>query len=193
MKIVVTANAEGMEAEASPVFGRSAYYVFVDTESMESEVLENPAVGAASGAGVQAAQLMVQQGAEAVVSGNVGPNAFEVLRSAGVHVYVFEGGTVRQAVEAFKAGELSRTREATGPAHAGMGPGRGMGMGPGRGRHRSTRPAVGPSPSSDVTPPDAAAAGARDQEITELKEMAAGLRRQLAEIMGRLDKLEEGE
>ncbi len=174
MKIVVTSNGIDLDADVSPVFGRCPTYIFVDTDTMEFEAVDNPAMGAASGAGIQAAQFIVERDAEAVVTGNVGPNAFDVFGSSGVPVCLFEGGTVREAVEAYKAGELSEAGGATGPAHAGMG------RGPGR---RAT--AAAPATSS-------ATSGSREEEIAELKEMASGLRKQLAEVMDRLDKLEGG-
>jgi predicted Fe-Mo cluster-binding NifX family protein len=112
MRIVVTSDGGSLDAQASPVFGRCRAYVFVDPESMAFEALENPAIGAPSGAGIQAAQLVAGHGAEAVVTGNVGPIAFNVFRSAGVPIYCFGGGTVREAVEAFKAGALQSAGDA---------------------------------------------------------------------------------
>jgi predicted Fe-Mo cluster-binding NifX family protein len=183
MKIVVTADGAGLDAPASPVFGRCPSYVFVDTESMEVEAVENPAMNAAGGAGIQAAQFVIEQGAEAVVTGNVGPNAFNVFRSAGVSVYVGQGGTVRDAVQAFKSNQLGEVGGATGPARAGMGRGAGRGMGMGRRLSQASMP-----PAASPPPP----ARSREEEISDLKEMAGGLRRQLAEVMDRLDRLEGG-
>ena len=109
VSIVVTAISADLDAATSPAFGRCPTYVFVDPETMAFEAVENPAAGAPGGAGVQAAQFVVERGAQAVVTGNAGPNALNVLRSANVSVYLFGGGTVRQAVEAYKAGQLSAT------------------------------------------------------------------------------------
>jgi predicted Fe-Mo cluster-binding NifX family protein len=64
----------------------------------------------------------------------MGPNAFNVFQSAGVPIYLFGGGTVRDAVEAFRSGRLQSIADANVRAHAGMGLGRGMGMGRGMGR-----------------------------------------------------------
>jgi predicted Fe-Mo cluster-binding NifX family protein len=175
------------------VFGRCPWYVFVDPDTMEVEAVENPAMAAAGGAGIQAAQFVVEQGARAVVTGNVGPNAFDVFRSTGVPVYIGQGGSVGQAVEAYRDNQLREVRSATGPAHAGMGRGggrvdavtRGRGMGMGR------RVPQGASRVDAVTRAPAAA-GAREQEIAELRDMAGELRKQLAQVMDRLDQLEEG-
>ena len=107
MKIVVTADGTGLDAPASRVFGRCQTYVFVETESMDVESVENPAIDSPSGAGIEAAQFVVEQGAETVVTGNVGPNAFSVLEASGVPVYLLKGGTVGEVVEAFKEDQLA--------------------------------------------------------------------------------------
>jgi predicted Fe-Mo cluster-binding NifX family protein len=127
MKIAVTANGQDLDAPTSPVFGRCPTYILVDTETMQFEAVPNPALSASGGAGIQAAQFIVGRGAEAIVTGNVGPNAYGVFGAAGVPVYVYDAGTVRQAVEAYKAGELQAAGGPSGPAHAGMGRGGGRG------------------------------------------------------------------
>ena len=135
MKVAVTANGEGLEAPFMPFFGRCPVFVFVDTETMACEWCVNPAMEAAGGAGIQAAQLVVDQGAAAVISGHIGPNAYQVLARAGVAVHTFGGGSVQQAVDAYKQGQLQPVTTPTGPAHAGMGRmGQGGGRGFGRGR-----------------------------------------------------------
>jgi predicted Fe-Mo cluster-binding NifX family protein len=146
MKIVVTANGAGLDAAASPVFGRCPTYVLVDTDTMQCESVENPAVGASGGAGIQAAQFILERGAQAVVTGNVGPNAFGVFQVSGVEVYLFGGGTVREAVEAYKAGQLHPVSGANVPAHSGMGRGMGRGMGGGRGSGMGGRGGGGRGP-----------------------------------------------
>jgi predicted Fe-Mo cluster-binding NifX family protein len=148
---------------------------------MEAESVDNPAMSAGGGAGIQAAQFVVERGAEAVVSGNVGPNAFAVFESAGVPVYLFGGGSVREAVEACKEGRLSRAGTANVQAHAGMGGGRGTGRGMGRGRGMGFPTQAQPAPPLE------------EADIAALRDTAADLRKQLAEVMERLDRLEKGE
>jgi predicted Fe-Mo cluster-binding NifX family protein len=133
MRIVVSAQGDNLEAAASPVFGRCPTYLFVDTETLEFEAMANPAMNLGGGAGIQAAQFVVNQGAEVVLTGNLGPNAYGVLQAAGVPAYLVGEGTVGQAVEAYKAGRLQPMGGANVAGHTGMGGGRGMGMGGGRG------------------------------------------------------------
>jgi predicted Fe-Mo cluster-binding NifX family protein len=190
MRIVVTSSGADLDAPASPVFGRCQAYVFVETDDMTFEAMENPAIGAASGAGIQAAQLVVERGAQAVVTGNVGPNAFNVFMSAGVPVYLFGRGTVREAAEAFKAGQLQSIAEAS--AQGGMGMGRGTGMGRGIGMGRRMQPGVGSTGqgygrTAPTTPPSG---GSREDEVAALKETAQELQEQLAQVLDRLDKLQ---
>jgi predicted Fe-Mo cluster-binding NifX family protein len=179
MKVAVSSQGENLDAPASPVFGRCPTYVFVDTETMEFEALPNPAMDQGGGAGIQAAQYVVNQGAQAVLSGNLGPNAFDVLQAAGVPGYLISEGTIRQAVDAYKAGQLQPMGGANVAAHAGMGGGgRGMGRGMGR-RMQSTAPV---QPASQP---------ARESEMTELRDTLKSLRQQLAETMERIEELEE--
>lgn len=193
MRIVVSANGADLDAPTSPVFGRCPTYVFVDTDSMASESVENPAINAAGGAGIQAAQFVVERGAQAVVTGNMGPNAFNVFQSAGVPIYLFGGGTVREAIEAFSAGKLQPVADPNVQAHAGMGMGRGMGRGMGMGMSMGRRAGVAFPQTPPTGPAPSQPAVSQEEEIASLKDMAGGLREQLAEMMARLDRLEKGE
>jgi predicted Fe-Mo cluster-binding NifX family protein len=125
MKIVVTSDGAELASMVNPIFGRSPSYLLIDTETGSVERLANPAVGAAGGAGIQAAEYIVRQGAQAVLTGNVGPNAFDVLDAAGIAVYLVSGGTVAEAVAAYRAGELTQARGASARPHSGSGRGRG--------------------------------------------------------------------
>jgi predicted Fe-Mo cluster-binding NifX family protein len=142
MKVAVSSSGSGLDAQVSPIFGRCAYFVLVDSETMEATAVANSAVGAAGGAGIQSAQYVLRQGAEAVISGNVGPNAMQVLASAGLPLYQVNGVmSVRQAVEALNAGQLPAVGSPTvgsdyGKGAAGPGTGRGGGLGRGRGMGR---------------------------------------------------------
>ena len=188
MKIVVTSTGGDLDAPASPLFGRCPFYVFVDTDTWQFEAVDNPAMSAAGGAGIQAAQYVIEQGAQAALSGHVGPNAVQILQAAKVPVYLTSGGTVRQAVEAFKAGRLPTADQATVQAHAGMGGGMGMGGGRGMGRGRGMIPG-GAMPAQ----PAPAAATSRQEEVASLRQMAGELRKQLANVVERIEKLEKGE
>jgi predicted Fe-Mo cluster-binding NifX family protein len=205
MKIAITSNGANLDAPTSPVFGRCPIVVLVETETLQFEAIENPAIAASSGAGIQAAQLVIERGAQAVVTGNVGPNALQVFQSAGVPIYLFDGETVRDAVEAFKAGKLQPFATPNAQAGAGtsagqgMGMGRGMrrgrGMGRGMGRGRGMGQGMGMGGrAAPPTPgvPSPVSANSREEEIATLKETTSELQRQLDEAKRRLDELTAG-
>lgn len=125
MKIAVTANGPGLDARTSPVLGRCPTFILVDVETMQFQAIDNPALSSSGGAGVQAAQFVIERGAQAVVTGNVGPNAYGVFQAAQIPVYLFGEGTVGLAVEAYKAGRLRSATGATVAQHSGLGRGAG--------------------------------------------------------------------
>ena len=127
MKIAVSSTGKDLNSPIDPRFGRCQYFIFVDPETMEFEALENEGLMAMGGAGVQAAQLIVQKGVKALITGNLGPNAASALSASGIKVYLVPGGTIKEVVEAFKSGTLKEASGATVPPHFGMGGGRGMG------------------------------------------------------------------
>jgi predicted Fe-Mo cluster-binding NifX family protein len=129
MKIAVSATGKDLNCQIDPRFGRCQYFIFVDPETMEFEASENEGLMAMGGAGVQAAQLIVQRGATVLITGNLGPNAASALSASGIKVYLVPGGTVKEVIEGYKTGSLREASGATVPPHFGMGGGRGMGRG----------------------------------------------------------------
>lgn len=132
MKICVSAVANSLDAQLDPRFGRCPYFVIVDLESMQFEAIPNNASGAMGGAGIQAAQTIAGKGVTVLITGNVGPNAFQALSAAGIKIATGAFGTVRESVEKFKRGELRETGAPTVGGHFGMGMGRGRGRGRGQ-------------------------------------------------------------
>jgi predicted Fe-Mo cluster-binding NifX family protein/ferredoxin len=161
MKIAVTSTGPSLDDNVEARFGRCPYFLIIDTDTMQFEAIENPNIAIGGGAGIQSAQLMSEKGVTVVLTGNCGPNAFNVFGQAGIQVIVGVSGAVRNAVEQFKADGFSSAsgpnvanhfgisaapadptttgQPMTGPVGQGggmgfgMGGGRGMGRGMGRG------------------------------------------------------------
>ncbi|MEA3239061.1 MAG: NifB/NifX family molybdenum-iron cluster-binding protein [Candidatus Bipolaricaulota bacterium] len=121
MKACITARGDGFTAEVDPTFGRATYFLFIDTDTLALEAVEN--VPGAHGAGVQAAQTVAEKGPTVVITGSVGPNAYQGLTAAGIEIYTGAQGTVREALADFQAGKLTPSNKATGARHGG---GRGL-------------------------------------------------------------------
>jgi predicted Fe-Mo cluster-binding NifX family protein len=121
MKISVSATSNSLDAPIDARFGRCPYFVIVDSETMIFEAVPNINSSATGGAGIQAAQTIASKGAEVLITGNVGPNAYRALSAAGVKIVTGASGTVREAVGKYKRGELRETDSPTVGGHFGMG------------------------------------------------------------------------
>jgi predicted Fe-Mo cluster-binding NifX family protein len=127
-----------------PRFGRCPFFVVVDLDGMTDQSIANSNINATSGAGIQAASEVAKLGASALITGSLGPNAMQTLRAANIDIYQHQGGgSVRDAVEKFKRGELSKMEEPNVSAHSGMGQGMGQGRGQGAGRGRGQSQGAG--------------------------------------------------
>ncbi len=122
MKIAITAVGDTPDDEVDPRLGRCAYFLIYDVESKQYQAVSNEAATQSGGAGVAAAQLVQGNGAEVVLTGNAGPNAFSTLQAAGVKVVVGVSGKVHEAVEKYLAGGYKSVDEASVKPHFGMGP-----------------------------------------------------------------------
>ncbi|MEM0053484.1 MAG: NifB/NifX family molybdenum-iron cluster-binding protein [Nitrososphaeria archaeon] len=175
MKVAVSSTGNSLDSQVDPRFGRCPYFLIVDTDTMQFEIIENRSAFEVSGAGIQAAQNIVLKGVQVVITGNVGPNAYQVLSSAGVRVLTEAYGTVKEAIEKFKRGELV---ESFGSGLRGGGRGRGYGMSVGRGRGLATNQ----SPPSSINP-------SIDEEIKVLEDRMKVLQKQLDDVRQKLDRL----
>jgi predicted Fe-Mo cluster-binding NifX family protein len=122
MKIAISTSGTGLDVPFDPRFGRALYFCVIDDQD-GWEAVPNPAINAAGGAGVQAAQLIAQQGVDVVISGAFGPNAFDALDAAGIQMYLAPAGenlTVAELLKVYQENKLQKAREAShGGYHSG--------------------------------------------------------------------------
>ena len=191
MKIAVTSTGPTLDDMVEARFGRCPYFLIIDPDTMEFEAINNSNIALGGGAGIQSAQLMASKGVSAVLTGNCGPNAFQVFGAANVQVITGVSGQVRQAVEQYKSGKLSSSASPNVESHFGMGGG-GMGMGCGRGMGGGGRGMgmgggmrfAAPSQSQPGPLPDSGG-------VESLKREADSLRSQLESIEDRIRNLEK--
>jgi len=201
MRIAISATSPTLDAEVDPRFGRCQYFIIADPETMEFEALENSSAMAAGGAGISTGQMIASKGVEAVLTGNCGPNAYQVLSAAGLQVITGVTGKVRDAIQAYKSGQFQATSQPTVEAHfgmgatPGMGAGTGFGMGGGMGMGRGMGRGMGGGMGAGMMPPVSPASqpASPEQELEMLKAQSQALAQQLAEIQRRIGQLEKGE
>ena len=118
MKICISSDGNSVDSILDPRFGRAAFFAIADTDTMEMEIMENSAA-ATGGAGIAAGQLMVDKGVGAVITGNVGPNAMDILKAADIKMIKGMPVSVKENLEKYKKGLLSAI-ESSVPQHYGM-------------------------------------------------------------------------
>ncbi len=107
MKIAVTTTGDNLNAELDPRFGRAKKFLIYDTDTKEFYIIDNSQnLNLPQGAGLQAAQNVIGEGVKAVITGHVGPKAFNVLSTTKIDVYLTEAKTVKEAIEAYESGKL---------------------------------------------------------------------------------------
>ncbi len=198
VRIVVATQNGGLDDQVAQVFGRCQTYTIVDVEDGEIrnvEIAQNQYANASSGAGIQAAGFVTNQGAEAVISGNFGPNVASVLNQSGVQMIPASGIGVREAVQKYLNEELNPVSQATSSAKRGMGGGGGRGMGMGRGM-QSQQPSQqsmqkSPQQNQQSTEPSTQqnSQSSKDDRIDSLENRLDKLEDQLNEIVEGLEDL----
>lgn len=118
MQVVVTSHGRSLDAPIDPRFGRARFLLLVDTESNQCSAVDNEInLNIAQGAGIQTGKKVAELGAQALITGHVGPKAFSVLSAGGVAVYAGASGTVADAVHQFATGALQRMDAADAEGH----------------------------------------------------------------------------
>ena len=118
VKVAITASGPDLSSSVDQRFGRAHYLLLVDTSDRSVQAIDNRAgMNAAQGAGVQAAQAVIDSNTSIVITGHCGPKAFRALRAGGVHVYLSPESTVDEAITAFQEGKLEHTSAADVNSH----------------------------------------------------------------------------
>ena len=122
MKVIITAITDNIEQSFNPRFGRSDYFILVDTERKDWQAVQHDEASEPGGAGPQAVQFIADKGANAVISGRYGPSAFTALNAAGIEAFIAKQGTVNEVLDQFLADELESVSAPTGQGFHGAEP-----------------------------------------------------------------------
>ena len=203
MKIAVTSTGPTLDDTVEARFGRCAYFLIIDLDTMKFEALDNVNIALGGGAGIQSAQLMAEKGVSTVLTGNCGPNAFQTFGAANIQVITGISGQVRQAIEQYKSGALSSTTTPNVQSHfgmgmgggrgmgGGMGTGRGMGMGGGRGMGGGGGMGMGGRTGTSALAGSGQPAPTALSEEKNLKDQVNELRKQIETLQSTINALEK--
>ncbi len=118
MKIAITAQGKELSSEIDLRFGRAKWIIIFDSQKGDFAAHDNVVnLNAVQGAGIQTGQNIANLDVEVVITGNVGPNAFKTLNTAGVKVFLAESQTVQQALDSFRVGKLKEIDGANVEGH----------------------------------------------------------------------------
>ncbi len=120
MKICITAQGDNLDSMVDSRFGRCRYFIVVDSDTLEFEAIQNPNTETTGGAGILSAQLIAEKQVKAVLSGNIGPNAFQTLQAAGIEIITGVSEKVKEVIEQYKQGKLKATQDSSVKAKFGM-------------------------------------------------------------------------
>ena len=118
MRLAISSTGKNLDSNLDPRFGRAAYFILLDLETMDFNAVENTQnLNLPQGAGIQAGKAIADHQVDALITGHCGPKAFKVLQKAGVKIVTGAGGTVADAIDQFKKGELEVASEADVEGH----------------------------------------------------------------------------
>lgn len=120
MKIALPVNENSMTSKIASSFGRASYFLIYDLDKKEGTFIDNAAVASQGGAGIKAAQTIVDSGAKALLVPQCGENAAKVIEKAGIKLYKNQGDDIANNIEAFAEDKLS-TLDAIHPGYHGHG------------------------------------------------------------------------
>lgn len=106
MKITLPVDDKAMETSICQSFGRTPYFLVYDTESKESIYLDNSAAASQGGAGIKAAQAIVDSNVDALLTPRCGENAAEVIKAADIKIYKTINYSIMDNIDAFVDGKL---------------------------------------------------------------------------------------
>lgn len=201
MKIAITSTGPTLDDSVETRFGRCAYFLIIDPDTMACEPISNPNVAVGGGAGILSAQLLAHKGVKVVLTGNCGPNAFQTFGAAGIQVITGVSGRVAEAVRQYQAGALAAASNPSVQSHFGMGMGggrgmgRGMGMGGGKGMGRGMGMGQGNQSVSPTNQPISSSPEptGKKEGIAALQKQAEELKKQMDQVLARIKELEEEE
>ena len=195
MTVAISATSSSLDASIDPRFGRCQYFIIINSTTLDFEACSNTSKNAMSGAGISAAQILIDKNVQTVITGRIGPNARDVLDAAGIKIVTGASNTVRETLKHYLNGQLqsspaasARDRDYRIGRGRNIGPGRGMGQRHGGKSQRGRLKNQTASPQASTVSMRQTATLSKKEEIQNLEAQAQQIQQQLLQLRKRLDK-----
>lgn len=119
MKLALPVENKTIEGDICISFGRTPYFLIYDTETKNSIFLDNTAANSQGGAGIKAAQTLVDSKVEALVTPRCGENAAQVLQAADIKIFKSIYKSIKENIDAFIEEKLPLLNEIHAGFHGG--------------------------------------------------------------------------
>ena len=119
MKIMISATGKDIESSIDTTFGRCHFFLIVDIKTKEMKVIVNKVRDRPSGAGITATNIVAKEEVDAVITSDIGPPSYEILKRSGITIYQAEG-KISDAIQQFESGKLPEITEPTVPKYKGL-------------------------------------------------------------------------
>lgn len=107
MIIAIPADGERLDTPVCVSFGRAPFYCLYDTETKQSRCMANDAADSPGGAGIKAAQNLVDNHVDTLITIRCGENAAKVLQEGNVGIYKALDLSIADNIDAYQKGKLS--------------------------------------------------------------------------------------
>lgn len=122
MKIAISMKGTEKNNLMDMRFGRCDHFTIYNTEKDTIDIIDNKGKSSSGGAGIVAAQQLIDENVDVIITGNLGPNAFKIIEKSNIKVYKCDdiSLSIESIIKKYKLHELTEI-ETAGPGHLGMG------------------------------------------------------------------------
>ncbi len=106
MKVAIPVDDNNINSNVCISFGRAPYFMFYDTEKQKSNFVNNSAANSRGGAGIKAAQIIVDNNADVLITPRCGENAADVLKAAYITIYKSNNNSIEENLKDLKEEKL---------------------------------------------------------------------------------------
>ena len=109
MKVAIGLEENSYESQVDRRFGRASFFILIDTESNDYEIIENEAKDEATGAGLKVVKNLMSLGVDEIIAGEIGAKAAVLIEEFDIPTYKLgELKSVDEVLKNYKENKLEK-------------------------------------------------------------------------------------